>query len=229
MKRLILLVAATAAPALAQRPVGHEPATSPYRDTEWRQQVIPIAGVLRSSRDVAGVGPRTGAMLGVRYDVGIGGPLQLTSRLAYADGERTVKDPVKPAATRVVGTKGSGLLLADVGLTMALTGRKAWRGVVPTLGGGVGIVSDFDTKPDVGGYYFGTKFAFNWGPGLRIVTGKRLEWRVDATQHLWQLKYPERYRTEGAGVTPLVPGTRGLNSFAGNWALTVGGAWGFLR
>jgi len=229
MKRLLLLLAAGAAPVLAQRPVGHEPASSPYRDTEWRHQVIPFAGVLRAARDVAGVGPRTGAMLGVRYDVGIGGPMQFTARLAYADGERTVKDPVKPAATRVVGSKGSGLLLADVGVTMALTGRKAWHGLAPTMGAGFGLASDLDARPDVGGYFFGSKFAFNFGPGVRIVTGKRLEWRLDATRHLWQLRYPQRYRTEGAGVTPLVPSTRGLNSFAGNWALTVGGAWGYLR
>lgn len=213
----------------AQPVVGNAPDKSPFRDLEWRQQLIPLLGTLSTSDDVAGVGPRASGYVGVRYDVHVGGPAALTSRLAFAPGERTVKDPTRPEPARTVGTTSANLLMADVGLQVSLTGRKSWHRLVPVVGIGAGFVSDFESKPDTGNYQFGTKFAFNWGLGLRYHSGRRVEWRVDATNYLWQLRYPDSYRTSGTNLTPLLPAASPQNQFNGNWAFTLGAAYGFFR
>ena len=215
--------------AVAAQMVGRDPAKSPFRDLEWKHQWTGFAGVLNTSDDVAGVGPSGGLFLGTRYDIAVGGPVAFTGRLAYASGTRDVKDPARPAATRLVGSTGANLMLADLGITMTLTGKKSWKGIAPMIGGGFGFVTDFKTTPDTGGYFFGSKFAFNWGPSVRIQTGKRLEWCVELINYLWQMKYPDSYRTKTTTVTPLVPDGSPLNGFAGNWAFTVGGSYGIIR
>ena len=70
-----LFTAAAAAALLASTAgaqVGYPPERSPYRDLEYRQELTLLTGYYAASADPAGVAPRSGPMLGLRYDVRVG-------------------------------------------------------------------------------------------------------------------------------------------------------------
>lgn len=221
------LLAAVSAPAGAQL-VGSEPSRSPFRDLETTQQVTLSLGWFNAKSDAAGVGPRPALFTQLRHDVHLGGPAWLTSRYGLLRSEREVLDPGFPRAERSLGFTPVTHHVADVGLTLALTGRKTWRGVVPTLGGGIGLTSDFGTQ-DVGNYRFGTKFAFTFGPGLRIVLPRGYSIRADLTNHVYQFQYPSTYFQRASDSTSVLTDTRQRSGWQSNWALTLGGSVPIFR
>ena len=97
---LALLVAS---PAFAQ--VGHDPAESPYKDLEYRQELTPYGGYLRARKDPAGVMPQSASVAGLRYEVYLGGPVSFTSDVSALFADRTLVDPTKPANQRITGTE----------------------------------------------------------------------------------------------------------------------------
>lgn len=204
IRAAMFALALVAAPAAAQ--VGYAPSASPYRDLPWKQSLGVFAGGFDTGRDPAGVGPQPGWLAGVRYDLRIGGPVSLVTRLALAPTSRRVLNPTKSAATRYIGDESSQLLAADFGLAINLTGQKSYHHLVPVLSGGVGIASNFRGIPDDGGYRFGTRFSFTWGLGVRYHTAGRWEPRVDFTNYVWQLQYPPDYSVKpadgGAAILP---------------------------
>ena len=216
-------------PAAAQ--VGYPPTASPYRDLEFRQQASVFAGWYAAQKDPAGVAPRSAPMLGLRYDVNIGGPAQFTGRIATVFSERTIKDPAKPVATRVVGTQRWPLYAADANIVVNLTGQKSWRNLVPLLNGGVGIVTDLKGGTDVGNYRFGTSFAFNFGGGVRYVTDGNLQLRADFADYVYQIQYPSDYQrsTTQNGQSPLIAIGKPTNYWRHNLALTLGASYQFFR
>jgi hypothetical protein len=222
-----LALAAWAAPAAAQ--VGHPPAQSPYRDIGFKQEITAFTGWYAGGEGSAGVGPTGGPMLGVRYELRIGGPAQLVGRVAGVFSERTVLDPARPEDTRDLGTRSWPIYLADVGLSLNLTGQKSWHGLVPTVHGGLGVASDFGTSGDPGGYEFGTPFAFNLGAGVRWIRGGRLQLRADVTDYLYQLEYPDTYFVPPGNVPPVLTGRGSRGEYTHNLALTVGASYLFFR
>jgi hypothetical protein len=105
-----------------------------------------------------------------------------------------VLDPLEPASERVVIPAANvSLLLADAGVALSLTGFKSWNRLVPEVNGGIGLVSDFRTKADVGGFSFGTRFALTVGAGVRYVPGGRFQLRADVTDNLYRIAYPDSY------------------------------------
>jgi hypothetical protein len=223
---LTLLLAVTAALGLPARPaaaqlVGSEPSRSPYRDLETTQQVTVALGWFAAASDAAGVGPRPAPFALLRHDLHLGGPAWLTSRYALVRSEREVIDPGFPAGERSLGRQPATHHLADVGITMALTGRKSWRGVVPTIGGGIGLTSDFGSL-DLGNYRFGTKFAFTLGPGLRVVLPRGYALRLDLTNHVYQFRYPDTYFARASDSTSVLTDTRQRSGWLSNWGATVG-------
>lgn len=217
---LSLLLSLTVAPLRAQL-VGAEPSRSPYRDVETTQQLSLAGGWLNAARDAAGVGPKPGMLLSLRHDINIAGPAWLTTRYTMLFSERRVLDAALPAAERDQGVRGVTQHMADLGVTMALTGRKSWHHVVPTVGAGIGLTSDF-SGPDVGNYRFGTKFAFSFGPGVRIVLPYGYSMRVDLTNHLYQFQYPSTYFAVATDSTSVLQDTRQRSSWRSNWGLTTG-------
>jgi hypothetical protein len=195
-RRLVGLVVATAfvgAPG-ASAQVGHTPERSPYVDLVYRQEVTTFSGYLNTQRDPAGVAPRSGPLVGARYALYLAGPAYFTARVAYARSERTVLDPLEPAATRVVLPAARvPLLLGEVGLALSLTGFKSWNRLIPEVSGGAGFVTDFRTNGDVGGFSFGTRFALSLGAGIRWVPGGRFQLRGDLTDNLYRIAYPVSY------------------------------------
>lgn len=215
------------APASAQ--VGHKPSESPFRDLPWKQSLGVFAGGFDTGRDPAGVGPQPGWLAGVRYDLRIGGPMSLTGRLGTATTSRRVLDPTKLASARYIGDQKSGLLTADLGLAMNLTGQKSFHRLVPVLSGGVGVVSDFRGTPDDGGYRFGTRFSLDWGFGVRYHSQGRWEPRVDFTNFLWQLQYPPSYAVKpGDGSAAIVKSAKS-GPWMGNHLWSFGMSYQLFR
>ena len=144
---LALLVAS---PSLAQ--VGHEPASSPFKDLEYRQELFPYGGYARARVDPAGVLPQSASIAGLRYDLYIAGPVWLTSDLSAMFSDRTVIDPTKPAVSRLVGTETASVYALDLGFALGLTGRKSWHRLAPLVRAGVGIVTSKAADDTTGGF-----------------------------------------------------------------------------
>jgi hypothetical protein len=175
------------------------------------------------------VAPRSGPLAGVRYALHLSGPASFTARVAYARSERTVLDPLEPAAMRVVLPAAKvSLLMADAGVALSLTGFKSWNRVVPELNGGAGFISDFRTKGDVGGFSFGTRFALTLGAGVRYVPGGRFQLRADVTDNLYRIAYPDSYyRTASDGTAILT--NEGKALWTHNPSITLGVSYLFWR
>jgi hypothetical protein len=180
-------------PMIASAQVGHAPQSSPYRDIEHRQELTWFAGEYLSAKEPAGVAPRNAPMVGMHYEFRMAGPAYLTARLAGIFSERRVIDPTKPIAERDQGLKYTPMIHGDVGFALNLTGAKSWRGLAPTLGGGLGIGAALDGGADIGNYKIGTPFLITLRPGIKFAASGRWQGRIDATNVFHRIKYPESY------------------------------------
>jgi hypothetical protein len=223
----VALLAAAAAPAAAQ--VGYPPAESPFEDLEYRQGISLYSGYFRAASDRAGVAPQSGPLVGARYDIALGGPAAFTARLGGVLADRTVLDPARSASRRVLGTERRPVALADVGITLGLTGQKSYRGLVPTIHGGAGLATNF-AGADPGGFKFGTRFAIAYGAGLRYVPrGSSWSVRGDVGSHLYQIRYPDRYFTAALDSTSILPSNASKSSWTNNLSATLGVTYQFFR
>ena len=234
-RRAAVRLAATAAAALgvvpagARAQVGHVPERSPFVDLEYRQSVTVFGGWYAASKDPVGVAPQSGPMLGARYDIFLGGPASFTARVATVSSERTVLDPARFEGRRVLGTERRPLTFADVGLTVALTGQKSYRGFVPYVHTGAGLATNF-AGADPGGFRVGTRFALALGGGLRYVpSGGRLALRADVGSHLFQLRYPDAYYTPALDSTQVRAAGASRSAWTRNLAITFGGTYQLFR
>jgi len=228
VKAFLFVIAAvlTATPVMAQ--VGHVPASSPFRDLEYNQEFTLLGGYVRARSDPAGIAPRSAPMLGVRYELGLTGPLVLTSDVTSTFASRNVIDPTRPLATRARGSQSSTVYSADLGLAMNLTGRKSWHSMVPQVRGGVGFVGS-RAKDDSSGYRFGTPFAFSAGAGLKLVPGGRFQLRADVTDRIFKLSYPDAYYRNASDNSAVLNATTARSFYTHHIALTVGVSYLFSR
>jgi len=196
----------------------------------YRQEVTTFSGYLQTQRDPAGVAPRSGPLAGVRYALYLAGPAFFTARVGYARSERRVLDPLQPAASRVVLPAAAvPLVLADAGVALSLTGFKSWHQLIPEVNGGLGLVSDFRTNGDVGGFSFGTRFALTLGAGIRWVPGGRFQLRGDVTDNIYRIAYPASYYQSFDGRAPIFPQTQPRALWTHNPTLTLGLSYLFRR
>lgn len=222
MRQMVLAALALAlAQSAAAQVVGYPPDRSPFRDLEFRQEIGGYTGYYAAGADRVGVAPQSGPLVGVRYEVRVGGPAQFTARAARVWSERKVLDPNLPAGERDLGTREWPLYLADVSLTVNLTGQKSFHHIVPVFNAGVGVASDFKGA-DRGDFKFGTQFALSFGGGVKWVVGSQLELRADVADYLYQISYPQLYLDK-----QVVSDTR--SDWTQNWAFTVGAAYRFFR
>ncbi len=226
---LAIALLAPSAPSLAAQ-VGHTPETSPYQDLRGKQALTLTTGMIAPGGDPAGVGPRSGAQVSLRYELFLTGPLWFQARTTYAPRlERTYKDPLVSGAARDVGTSVRPYAALETGFGMNLTGNKSWRGIVPQVHGAFGWATGGTTQADLGGYTFGNKFTVSYGLGLRIPTGNRWEISADATHLFWKYSYPLDYGPNGtAGANAILPsGT--LSPWKGNLLINIGMSRFFFR
>ncbi len=207
--------------ALHAQLIGTEPTQSPFRDVPTTQQLTAFTGYMDATKDAGGIGPKPGPLFGLRHDLHLGGLAWLTTRYSALRSERRVLDPGLPAAERDQGLQNVTHHLADIGLTLSLTGKKSWRGIMPTIGTGIGLVSDF-AQADIGGYRFGTKFAFTFGPGVRVVLPSGYSVRLDVTNSVYQFQYPDTYFTRASDSTAVLDDTRQRSGWRSNWGVTAG-------
>jgi hypothetical protein len=198
-----LLALLFATPAAAQ--VGHTPEGSPYRDLEFKEELGVYGGTMSARSDRAGVLPQSGPLVGLRYQVHIAGPISFAANLSSAFSQRNVIDPTKPAASRLLRTEDVQVYAADVGLALAVTGRKSWHFIVPEVRAGVGALTTSKNLNEAG-YRFGTPFAFTLGGGLRLVGRGRLQLRADVSERLFKQKYPPSFFTKASDNTAVVSG-----------------------
>ena len=255
MRRFALLAAAlgtaalglaTAARAAAAQgtpgggAVGSPPTQSPFRDLEYSQSFTLLGGYFNAAKDPAGVAPRSGPLFGLQYDLG-GGPAIFTTRVRTVASERTVLDPARPASSRVIGTERRPLTMLDAGLSLALTGARTYRGFVPLVHLGAGVVTNFG-KADPGGFEFGTSFALAYGLGVRYVPSptSRYAVRADLGNSLYRVRYPTSYTQPSTGYNPktygaapdtssVLPSNATLSRYRNNTAITVGVSYLFHR
>lgn len=221
-----VLVLLAASPLAAQ--VGHEPAKSPYADLLYKQEFTPYFGYDRARVDAARIAPKSAAIMGVRYEIYLGGPVSFSADLARSAAKRTVIDPFKPAATREIGTQDAAVYIADVALAIGLTGRKSWNNVLPQVRVGVGVLTSA-AKDDSSGYAFGTPFAFHFGAGMKVNPGGRWQLRADVTERLFKQTYPDTYYRLGSDNTAVLTEQTPRKSYTHRTALTVGVSYLFAR
>jgi hypothetical protein len=225
---LIALLSIAASPA-AHAQVGYPPSRSPYLDLTYSQEISAIFGYYVGRDDPAGVAPGSAPLVGAHYEWRAGGPAHLTGEIVRIGSSRTVLDPSKPAATRSLGEQSWPLWSADFGLGMSLTGARSWHQLVPEVKAGVGFLSDFKSKADVGGFKYGTRFALTWGAALRYVPGGRYQFRADLSNRLTSIRYPDVYfRPTTAGVTPILTG-KDQSVWRNNPSLSIGISYLFSR
>ena len=209
-----------AAPLSAQ--VGYPPARSPYVDLEFTQELTAIGGWYHGHRDPANVGPQSGAITGLHYEWRAGGPAHLIAEVARISSDRRQINPFATGTAREIGTVSRPLYSGDFDLGLSLTGGKSWHRIVPEVFGGLGLISDFHSKADTGGFKFGTRFALNWGGGIRIVPGGKWQIRGDIKNRLYSMSYPESFFVAPAGGTALVTTTTSKSFWTNNPAFTLG-------
>jgi len=215
-------------PSLARAQVGHEPRRTPYRDLENRQEFTLFAGQFSPRVDPARVAPTSGPLVGAHYEFRMTGPAYFTANAAYAMSERQVVDPTKLLADRFLGTKSANLFLLDVGFGINLTGFKSWRGIIPSLGGGVGVGSAFDSE-DVGGYKVGYPFLVTLRPSIKFAPRGRWHGRIDATNYFFRIRYPDSYFTKSTADPAVLDPSASRNLWTRNLALSAGLTYTFGR
>lgn len=227
--RILALHLLPIASLAAQADVGSAPQRSPYKDLEYRQEFTLFSGYYRGAKDPAGVAPQSGPMVGGRYEFRMGGPAYIVGRVAGAHLDRTVINPQSPTEAGRTSSERVPLLLTDVGLQLHLTGFKSWRGLVPIVAGGLGFTADLRGKTDVGQFRIGIPFTLTYGAGVKWVPGGRWQYRLDWSQYMFRLHYPETYYIKSgelpAVLTPDVP----RDFWRRNGAITFGVSYANFR
>jgi hypothetical protein len=207
----------------AQAQVGHLPRQSPFRDLDDRMQLTLQGGYMGTQRDPANVAPTGGPLVGLRWDWQITGPFILSTSAGRVFGsERRVLDPTLPANRREVLVVNEPLTFADVSAGVAFTGLRSWHSLVPVASAGFGLVTDFRSAADVGGFNFGTTFALALGGGVRIVPGGRMSFRIDIVDRMYRIGYPETYYRPASDGTSIVEDGTPRARWTHNPAITVG-------
>jgi hypothetical protein len=217
MSGLLVLVSTAAA---AQ--VGFVPTRSPYLDLEHSQELTLIVGQYHGHRDPADVAPSGGFLVGAHYEWRAGGPAHLTGEVTRASSDSRILNPFLSGAPRDLGRISRPLYSATVGLGLSLTGAKSWHHIVPELSSGLGFISDFRSQADTGGFKFGTRFALNWGGGIRWVPGGSWAVRGDITNKLYTISYPVAFFMPPNGGPAVVSSTQARSFWTNNPAFTLG-------
>jgi len=184
-------------------------------------------GYLGGSRGGPGVGISDGPTGGLRYEVAFGNALGAALGVAYARTTRFVVDPTKDSLSRRTGPFDNDVVLADVGLQLALTGRKTWHGFAPYVGGALGVALGGGSPPEPNGYEFGSKLTVAPEAGLRWYPARRVSVRSDFRLVFWRLKYPLDYKQPASDNSRVLPLDARLTEWTAHPWITIGLGWTF--
>jgi hypothetical protein len=207
--------------------VGHPPNASPYRDAPEGATLVISGGYLTGSRGVVGVGPSDGGVVTLRYEHPFSQVFGASLTLGDAHATRYLIDPTQDSTTRNEGLIGNSVFTADVGAMMRLTGGKSWHGLVPTIGGFVGVAIGNHIAQDTSQYSFSTKVIFGPEAVLRWYVAHDVSVRATARVAWWRLSYPLQFQTPAADGSRVL----GVNAATTEWtqhpSLTLGVGWIF--
>jgi hypothetical protein len=224
-----LVAALVAAVPAAAQVVGYPPSTSPYNDLEFSQELTAEFGYVKARHDPAGAAPKSAAMIGLRYDLSLVGPLALSSEVTRSFSNRNVIDPALPTAARNnPPSVSSPVYSADLALALNLTGRKSWHYLVPQVRAGIGVVTS-SASDATSGYSFGTPFAFTFGGGVKVVPGGRVQFRADLTDRVFKLSYPDSFYRLASDNTAVLDATVPRSFYTHNLGMTLGVSYLFGR
>lgn len=190
------------APVAAQ--VGYDPAHSPYRPIAARMSVSAVANYIWGSGGKLGVGPTDGPGGGARFEFRLTGPTDVFATISWSNLERFVADPKAPADSQITGPVKQGVLFAETGLLILLTGDKTWHRIAPYLGANLGIGFGSSLAQDTSGYGFSAKFVSGPLLGFRMYASDALFFRVEGRLQFWKLKYPASYFVGTDETDPLL-------------------------
>jgi hypothetical protein len=211
--------------------VGHEPASSPYRDILLHSGPMLFVGHLGGGRGSVDAGTSNALTLGARYELPAGHALQFQFTTALLRGDRYIIDPAADsnAATRRTGPVKSELALAEIGMQLRLTGGKTWRGFAPYIGTALGMLFDVSSPGDTtkSGYSFGTKFSLALASGVRWYPARRVTVNADLRANFWRLKYPISFHAQAPDFSRVVPLTKPLAEWTAHPWISLGIGWTF--
>lgn len=213
--------------------VGHDPASSPYRDIVLRPAPVVFVGHLFGDRGRVGAGVSNAFTFGGRYEIPAGRSLLFQLSTAYLSGDRYIIDPGADSTSpaRRTGPFKSDVALAEVGLQLRLTGAKSWHRVAPYVGTAIGLMFDVNSPGDTtgSGYKFGTKLTIAGATGVRWYPSRRWMITAEARAHLWRLKYPVSFHdsTQASDGSRVVPLTEPLNDWTLHPWFSLGIGWTF--
>jgi hypothetical protein len=225
----------TAHPAAARaQDVGYNPEHSPYHDIDQNHDYYLFGGYWLAGQDEAHVTPRSGPLVGFRYDLLIAkSPIFMVARVAHVFDDRTIINPTYPISIRVrTPDAPASFNMADIGLGLLLTGHKTFHRLAPAINFGTGVVSDLGGAGGPGHYHLGTQFAAVYGAGIRWLPDgalSRLSLRLDANAYLYEHHLPRSFHTITADGTTAIPLTKPLTQWRNNAAYTLGVWYAILR
>ena len=191
--------------ASASAQVGHDPATSPYRDLRFGQFVTITSGQVFGTGGKLGLGPHNGQMVILRHDFLADRPLSIALGAGWARVDRFVAD-LGPVPRRLTGPVAHDVWFGEGTAQLNLTGGKTWHSIAPYVNVGLGLAFGEKLAADVSGYKLGTKFYLAPSAGARLFLTRRMFVRVEARAVFWSLTYPATYRsTDPDGLGPLRP------------------------
>ena len=191
--------------------VGHDPASSPYRDVLLKSGPSFFVGQFSGSRGSADAAFSNARTAAVRYEIPAGKTLILVFNGAYLDGDRFIINPGADSSSpnRKTGPYQSTMVLTDLMLQLRLTGAKSWHGFAPYAGAGIGVGFETTAPTDTTGsaYKIGTKFTLTPAVGMRWHLLRRIWLSGEARFPLWKESYPVSFHStapDGSRVLPLI-------------------------
>jgi hypothetical protein len=185
---------------------------SPYRYVETSQSAGVFAGYHWIESDItltdsteAAMGPQSGPMVGVRYQIRASGPLSIDGSITVTPTQRElfipefINDSSAVIATDVGVSVPSTVVEATLGLRFYLTGARTWRGFAPFAAAGAGLAGDvrgtFDEERDEdieqeARFRFGPAFAVSGALGTDWFATENASLRVELSGKLWQMETP---------------------------------------
>ena len=173
--------------------VGHDPATSPFRDVNTRQALTFYGGRFFGNESEAGVGAKPGPMIAARFQTRLSGPLDLWFSFAGVNSQRLVINPDSPLTSRTTGPINYDLVIADMALGFNLTGMKTWHGLAPYISIGFGIEVPTQERTDPGGYQAHQNFTFIPSIGTRLELSRSITATFELRDYLLRYEWPYAY------------------------------------
>jgi hypothetical protein len=211
LSRTVLLLAL--ALAAGARAAAAQTIPSPYDYIEKTQATGVFGGYLFIDPDVSitdstsvPLGPLSGPLFGIRYQVRAAGPLSIDASVGVSPTERrlfgttTDNDSAFTGVVDLETTVPATVLLADVGLRFYVTGPRTWNGLAPFVIGAGGMVGDirgsFAKEVDIADnarFRFGPSFAVGAGLGTDWFPVPNASLRVEAMGRLWRMSTPSGF------------------------------------